>query len=147
MSSFSCQWDDCKEKFATLQRLQDHLFRHVNETQPKAGLTASPTKAPSKNLPVFSIDKKQDMGKGKEKIYEKDPVKIYQSSKPAISKKEEDDLKCQICASGREFPRNLIVICDGCDQGFHQICHQPNIPDSILRIQNSKWFCRQCSSD
>lgn len=144
MSSFSCQWDDCTEQFATLQRLQDHLFRHVNEAQPKSGLTASPVKASSRNLPVYSIEK--DFGKGKEKLDDLDPVKIYKSSKPTPIHKEDDDLKCQICASGREFPGNLIVICDGCDQGFHQICHQPNIPDSLLRVQNSKWFCRQCAS-
>lgn len=146
MSTFSCQWDDCTEKFTTLQKLQDHLFRHVNEAQPIPGSKFPVTKTDTKTLPMFSIENTDDLNnsKGKEKVITKDKPRTIQNVKLVLEQKEDDDLKCEICKSGKEATGNLIVICDGCDRGFHQLCHDPNIPGSLLRIPNSKWFCNQC---
>nr|CAD7611115.1 unnamed protein product [Timema genevievae] len=35
-----------------------------------------------------------------------------------------------------------MVICSGCDEGFHFSCHSPRLSE---RVKNSKWFCHKCS--
>ncbi|CAI2170709.1 2492_t:CDS:1 [Funneliformis geosporum] len=53
---------------------------------------------------------------------------------------------CFICG-GPDLYYNFICICVGCNVGYHQTCHEPQISDSIAnkRSGNSeKWFCANC---
>ncbi|EPY50830.1 PHD finger containing protein Phf2 [Schizosaccharomyces cryophilus OY26] len=54
-------------------------------------------------------------------------------------------MKCCICQRLQSPPTNRIVFCDGCNAPFHQLCHEPNIPDSLLDSPNGEWFCNACS--
>ena len=51
---------------------------------------------------------------------------------------------CRNCGRGYSPPSNMIVFCDGCNTPWHQSCHDPPIPSSILLIQDSTWFCGDC---
>lgn len=59
---------------------------------------------------------------------------------------EVEDVLCEVCGAGTEYEQNLIVLCDGCDLGFHQLCHPLIIPDSIIKNEDSLWYCYNCES-
>jgi hypothetical protein len=39
----------------------------------------------------------------------------------------------------------MIVFCDGCDGGWHQQCHDPNVSDEAVQDEKAQWFCADCS--
>lgn len=41
---------------------------------------------------------------------------------------EEEDLLCVICKKSAPKKKHEIVVCDKCGRGYHQQCHQPEIP-------------------
>ena len=47
---------------------------------------------------------------------------------------------CQICRS--KYDPDGLLICDGCDKLFHQICIDP----PLLTIPDGDWFCPSCSN-
>jgi len=55
--------------------------------------------------------------------------------------KEEVEMntQCTICNNGDSNPGNLIVICDGCDTGYHQKCYSGSI-----NLEAQDWFCKDC---
>lgn len=51
----------------------------------------------------------------------------------------EDDIVCCLCEGGTSEPPNEIVICDVCQQGFHQECNSPQI-----ELLLERWTCETC---
>lgn len=49
---------------------------------------------------------------------------------------------CSICKSGLD--EDHILICEGCDRGFHSNCHIPFV--DIDSLEND-WFCNSCLSE
>lgn len=58
-----------------------------------------------------------------------------------VEENEEDEDVCEICLKPDSNPPNEIIICDGCDLGFHQKCQ--NVPV----IPEDDWFCKNCSQE
>lgn len=54
----------------------------------------------------------------------------------------DDDIFCSVCTSFESFSYNQIVICDGCERGYHQMCHDPVIMEDELNLD--VWRCRDC---
>ncbi|RDD42331.1 Metal-response element-binding transcription factor 2 [Trichoplax sp. H2] len=62
----------------------------------------------------------------------------YHHLHPELSKEA-----CKTCHGEVSEVPNLIVICDNCDQGYHQKCHIPQVSDSLLK-PDIQWICRYC---
>ena len=63
---------------------------------------------------------------------------------------EEEDIVCCICDDGSSEPPNEIILCDVCQQGYHQKCHQPPVDSSKIdesedTNDHKDWFCSTCS--
>jgi hypothetical protein len=52
-------------------------------------------------------------------------------------------ITCFVCG-GPELFFNFICICVGCNVGYHQMCHEPQISDSIVSSISEKWLCTNC---
>lgn len=52
---------------------------------------------------------------------------------------------CQICTEGHSPAANRLVICEACEQGFHQLCHDPNIQEEHIDTDLS-WLCKDCDT-
>lgn len=143
---FKCKWASCTQNFNKYDQLVDHVNEHITGTKPVL-VSSLPT--------------------GKEKIVEKSqvvsekevmsarPLNISKSSSEEVDlmaatsgedegEDEEDDIVCEICGSGKEYPKNLIVLCDSCDSGFHQKCHPTLISDALLKNDETLWVCYLC---
>lgn len=57
---------------------------------------------------------------------------------------EDEDIVCCICDGGESPDNNFIILCDVCNQGYHQKCHKPPV-DSTIVNENKDWICATCS--
>ena len=52
---------------------------------------------------------------------------------------ERDDLQCCVC--GGQGDEDKLLLCDGCEKGFHTFCLDPPLD----RVPTSEtWFCPKC---
>lgn len=63
---------------------------------------------------------------------------------------EDEDIVCCICDDGSSEPPNEIILCDVCQQGYHQKCHCPPVDSSKIdesedTDDHKDWFCATCS--
>lgn len=49
------------------------------------------------------------------------------------------DQECKVCGS-RAAVRSLMLLCDGCDDGYHMKCLNP----PLLSVPSGAWFCPRC---
>ena len=48
------------------------------------------------------------------------------------------EIKCEICSLGTDSDR--ILLCDGCDKGFHMFCLRP----VVVNVPLGEWYCNDC---
>ena len=51
-----------------------------------------------------------------------------------------DEVKCEVC--GRGDREDEVLLCDGCDNGFHIFCLKP----ALKKIPDDEWFCERCKA-
>lgn len=63
---------------------------------------------------------------------------------------EDEDIVCCICDEGNSEQPNYIILCDVCQQGYHQKCHNPPVDSSTIDASDDNsdhkdWICATCS--
>lgn len=49
---------------------------------------------------------------------------------------------CEACGGQHSTQRQPVVLCDGCERGWHIGCAQPNLP----AVPTGAWFCQECAA-
>ncbi|KAK3939495.1 hypothetical protein QBC46DRAFT_387696 [Diplogelasinospora grovesii] len=68
------------------------------------------------------------------------------SRKRHYGKRTAEQALCKKCTRMHSPAANQMVFCDGCNEGWHQMCHDPWIGDDLLRDQSRAWFCAECQA-
>ncbi|GLV44079.1 Polycomblike [Carabus blaptoides fortunei] len=55
----------------------------------------------------------------------------------------DEDLLCVVCKKSAPKDKHEITVCDKCGRGYHQQCHQPQIPAECQK-EGATWMCRKC---
>lgn len=63
----------------------------------------------------------------------------------APSKRTQEQALCKTCSRGHSPQNNMIVFCDGCNLGWHQMCHDPVVSEEMVKDEDAPWFCSDCS--
>ena len=50
-----------------------------------------------------------------------------------------DSTQCETCGEGDDEPR--LMLCDGCDRGWHTYCLRPKLPS----VPRGEWRCDGCA--
>jgi hypothetical protein len=66
--------------------------------------------------------------------------------RPHYGKRTAEQALCKKCTRMHSPATNQMVFCDGCNEGWHQLCHEPWIVDDIVRDQTRAWFCVACQA-
>lgn len=53
---------------------------------------------------------------------------------------------CTNCGRGHSPTGNMIVFCDGCNNAWHQYCHDRPITPSVILIEEKEWHCGECET-
>ncbi|KAI0380638.1 hypothetical protein F5Y04DRAFT_257126 [Hypomontagnella monticulosa] len=61
-------------------------------------------------------------------------------------KRTPEQALCKLCTRSVGVPTNQIVFCDGCNNCWHQLCHDPYIDDDFVSNEARPWFCGRCSA-
>ncbi|KAK3899689.1 CoA-transferase family III domain-containing protein [Staphylotrichum tortipilum] len=59
-------------------------------------------------------------------------------------KRTAEQALCRRCSRMHSPAANQIVFCDGCDGGWHQLCHEPRIEGEVVRDTSRGWWCAGC---
>ncbi|KAJ8985691.1 hypothetical protein NQ317_014340 [Molorchus minor] len=60
-----------------------------------------------------------------------------------LNTSEQEDLLCVVCKKSAPKNKHEITVCDQCGRGYHQKCHQPEIPASCQK-EGATWMCKRC---
>lgn len=58
-----------------------------------------------------------------------------------LSTPEEEDLLCVVCKKSAPKTKHEVTICDKCGRGYHQKCHQPEIPSHCQKEGKTYFYC------
>lgn len=76
-----------------------------------------------------------------------DPAAEDNAKKNArLGKRTTEQALCKKCTRMHSPATNQMVFCDGCNDPWHQRCHDPWIEDEIIKDQSLKWFCLICQA-
>ena len=64
------------------------------------------------------------------------------SGASGFASSDHPDAACCLCGDTKSRKPNLIIFCDGCDEGYHQKCLVP----TLAKIPDGEWYCSdECS--
>lgn len=67
-------------------------------------------------------------------------------ARPNYGKRTAEQALCRKCSRMHSPTANQMVFCDGCNDGWHQLCHEPHIADAVVRDARQGWFCAACAA-
>ncbi|KAL6234405.1 hypothetical protein BDW75DRAFT_164747 [Aspergillus navahoensis] len=72
------------------------------------------------------------------------PQTTSRSRKPLSRNLKSTNIRCCLCDRGHSPTTNTIVLCDKCNRGWHQHCHDPPIENEVVTVREKEWLCREC---
>ncbi|KAG9244612.1 hypothetical protein BJ878DRAFT_420995 [Calycina marina] len=72
-------------------------------------------------------------------------IRETSARKRGPSKKSQEMALCKRCGRGHSPDNNMIVFCDGCNGGWHQMCHDPPVSNEAVKDEDAPWFCLDCT--
>ncbi|KAJ5443984.1 uncharacterized protein N7458_007856 [Penicillium daleae] len=72
------------------------------------------------------------------------PAAVTSGKRKGGSRKKEANVVCIHCNRGQSPATNAIVFCDGCNNTWHQKCHDPPIDNKVILVKDMEWICRKC---
>lgn len=73
------------------------------------------------------------------------PVRCHADLVPADLHPEAIYAVCSVCGRDDATDENDLALCDRCDRGFHQDCHNPRV--SSFGNHGDMWFCTRCTHE
>lgn len=74
------------------------------------------------------------------------PSKKRSSTQTRKIGKNVENALCKRCGRGHSPNSNMIVFCDGCNAGWHQMCHDPMVSNEMVKDVMKEWFCAECTA-
>lgn len=71
-------------------------------------------------------------------------LKTHPKIKRRLYRGREQLALCEHCQRGHGPTGNNIVFCDACNRCWHQRCHEPQVPQSVITDTKAEWFCSNC---
>lgn len=71
-------------------------------------------------------------------------VKTHPKIKRRLYRGREQLALCEHCQRGHGPTGNNIVFCDACNRCWHQRCHEPQVPQSVIADAKADWYCANC---
>ncbi|ETN38003.1 uncharacterized protein HMPREF1541_07626 [Cyphellophora europaea CBS 101466] len=71
-------------------------------------------------------------------------LKTHPKIKRRLYRGREQLALCEHCQRGHGPVGNVIVFCDACNKCWHQRCHEPQVPQSVIADSKAEWFCAHC---
>ncbi|KAL2824635.1 hypothetical protein BDW59DRAFT_84140 [Aspergillus cavernicola] len=116
------------ESDATPAATQTKSGRQVNRPSLYVPSPLSPALPKENSTPIGIPDKFQEATKRK---------RVFRKGKNT-------NITCVHCQRSHSPSSNAIVLCDGCNQAWHQHCHDPPISNDVITVKEKEWLCREC---
>lgn len=71
-------------------------------------------------------------------------MKSHPKIKRRLYRGREQLALCEHCQRGHGPTGNNIVFCDACNRCWHQRCHEPQVPKSVIADTKAEWYCSSC---
>lgn len=78
------------------------------------------------------------------KAFTPPPTAVTTKKRKGGSRKKEANVVCIHCNRGHSPATNAIVFCDGCNNTWHQKCHDPPIDNQVILVEDMEWHCGKC---
>lgn len=63
-----------------------------------------------------------------------------------LGKRTTEQALCKKCTRMHSPATNQMVFCDGCNDPWHQRCHEPWIADEVVKNPTVSWYCAICAA-
>ncbi|KAK1836558.1 CoA-transferase family III domain-containing protein [Podospora conica] len=81
----------------------------------------------------------------KPETYNPATVDAHTKKRANYGKRTAEQALCKHCSRLHSPASNQIVFCDGCNDPWHQFCHDPWIDNAVVQDASKSWFCGACT--
>lgn len=118
----------------------DAASAHLNSTPKSVVLIAPKGRVPSS---AAASSASASASGSSTHIHPSAPYVPAAARKASLAAQRVAQTPCKECGDARPQAGNVIVICDCCRWGYHQMCHYPFIPREG-HLKQLAWVCRKC---
>lgn len=125
--------DDGDDDSSSLSSLTEQ-----SESEAGASSGATPAAAPTMTKSGRQVQKPE--------AYNPAAMDAASKRRAHYGKRTAEQALCRKCTRMHSPADNQMVFCDGCNEGWHQLCHEPWIHDDVVRDHARGWFCAACQA-